>query len=331
MERPDCPLDAIEAPIWRIDADRRYNAANRAYADFLGTEPEGLVGRQFGEAHPPDVAAAHLEATDRVFREGRTVRTEERMADRSGSERVFAVTRSPKIGPDRQVEAVVCVAVDITDVHREAADLARQVREKQALMREVHHRVKNDLAELAGLLQLQVGAVESGADPAHALQASADRVLAMAQLHAHIFETRGTSRVRFRSFLEPLLDHLKGLYAPDGLADVVLASDDVEVGVRLAVPLAIVVNELVTNALKHAFPARRGGRVTVTVSGDDSSLTVLVADDGIGSAAAGAGADGDGTSLGLMLVRELCEQMRASLDVAAEGGTRVTIVVPLGL
>jgi PAS domain S-box-containing protein len=209
------------------------------------------------------------------------------------------------------------------------AELRKSLRDKEALLQEVHHRVKNNLQVICSLLNLKS---ESGKDPetVEILRDSQDRVRSMALIHEQLYQSQDLERVEFGSYLQDLASHLIRSYGTESArVRLTVAADDVPLSIAKAVPCGLIVNELVSNALKYAFPHERGGEISIALrAGPDQHLVLSVADDGIGLPAdAGSGR---AETLGLRLIQILTDQIDGTLSFSsAEGtGTQVRIVFP---
>lgn len=194
--------------------------------------------------------------------------------------------------------------------------------EKESLLKEVHHRVKNNLQLITSLLSLQAA---RSADPAVAEQfaESRNRVRSMALVHDNLYRAGSFARISMGPHLRTLCAHLRRAYVhrrrPVGLT---VDADDVTLDLDRAVSCGLIVNELVSNALKHAFAQRREGRITVTLRRQNfDRCSLVVEDDGIGLPADW---QSRGT-LGLQLVDDLTNQLRGHLDVTSDQGTTFTI------
>jgi PAS domain S-box-containing protein len=215
---------------------------------------------------------------------------------------------------------------NITDSKQAETSLKASLAEKEVLLREVHHRVKNNLAAIIALLEMQQKGI---ADPkaAASLRELAVRIKSMALVHEKLYRSDNLARIDFQDYLEPLTSNLRTTF---GVSDSVRCDIDaagIEFGLDQAIPCALIINELVTNAMKHAFPmgkpvagfATCDIRITVKMDGDECTLSV--ADNGIGLPP-----DLDWrscSSLGLRLVRMLGEhQLGGHILLDPTEGTR---------
>jgi two-component sensor histidine kinase len=214
---------------------------------------------------------------------------------------------------------------DIT-ARKEAEDALRiSLAEKEVLLKEVHHRVKNNLAAIMGLVDLQEQALDNQAARTALAELSA-RIRSMALVHEQLYQSENLSRIDFQSYLESLISHLRSSYERFGGIHVSVAAEGVEMGLDNAVPCGLLITELITNAYKYAFPAGRprpgtgGCEIAVSAAWDGATYTLTVADNGVGLPE-----DLDWTNtktLGLLLVKMLGQhQLQGTIEVDRTLGT----------
>jgi two-component sensor histidine kinase len=210
--------------------------------------------------------------------------------------------------------------------------LSLLLQEKQTLVQEIHHRVKNNLQMIVSLLNLHARQTNH-AHATEALSEAGSRVQAIARLHETLYTSQNLAEIDFGEYLQQLTHELQRLQGREEIA-VEVFTDDIVLGMDTAVPLGLIANELILNCFKHAFPNGRQGRVTLSVeyvrdsigsggSLDDAAIRLRVQDNGIGLPP---GLDVNNTeSMGLRLVQLLGRQMHA--EVQAQGGTGLTFTV----
>jgi two-component sensor histidine kinase len=194
--------------------------------------------------------------------------------------------------------------------------------EKEALLKEIHHRVKNNLQLISSLLSLQASKI---ADPsvAELFADSRNRVRSMALVHENLYRAGNFARISMEAHIQNLCAHLVRVYGGYS-RNVKLVTDveDLQLGIDRAVSCGLIINELVSNALKHAFPDDRTGRVEVALSRQGEKRCVLtVRDDGVGLPPG----YGDSDTLGLQLIQDLTQQLRGNIAVSHDRGTSFTI------
>ena len=213
---------------------------------------------------------------------------------------------------------------DITDRKRADEKVRASLREKEVLLKEIHHRVKNNLQVTSSMLKLQAAYIEDAA-ARELFMESQNRIRSMALVHEKLYRASDLSRIDLSEYADDLARLLFGSYGVDrGRIDLQIDADsEVFLSVETAVPCGLIINELLSNAVKHAFPDDRAGRVSIRVHRSGGELELAVADDGVGlpdtvdvEAA---------SSLGLQLVKTLADQLRARLEVRRVGGTEIVV------
>ena len=226
--------------------------------------------------------------------------------------------------PLRERALVILTVRDMTESWEQEEALRRALDDKNTLLKELYHRVKNNLQLIISLFNLQVRSV-SEEQARQALHDAASRVRAMALVHERLYQSGTLSSIRLDDYVRELCEQVAGAASAHqrGIA-VDVEAEPIEVGLDVAVPLGLLLNELVTNSLKHGFPGDRRGRVLVKlarVDGDNVRLTV--GDDGVGLPPSM-----DRTSrrsLGLKLVSALTEQLRARFTFDNQNGALATL------
>ncbi|HOX13227.1 MAG TPA: GAF domain-containing protein [Spirochaetia bacterium] len=202
---------------------------------------------------------------------------------------------------------------------RRAEDaLERQLREKETLLREVHHRIKNNLASIGGVLRLQLDSVPDDASRTAILDAAA-RVESMRVVYDKLLVSGDYREVSVREYLEGLLAAILDLFPDTGRIRIEPDIQEFELGTRTVFPLGTIVNELITNSMKHAFPGRDRGSLGIRVAREGNEIVLEVKDDGRGLPE---GFDPESsTGFGLQLVRMLAEQLNGSFSIRGGEGT----------
>ena len=214
---------------------------------------------------------------------------------------------------------------DITARKQAETELRESLREKTELLQEVHHRVKNNLQVMASLLNLQAIRVKNPA-ALEALRETQSRIRSMALLHETLYREGNVARVNCAAYLGQLCAHLAHAFG-NGQGRIRLdhRSAAVELEIDDAIPCGLMVNELVSNAFKHAFPDGSSGQITVELRAlPDGRLLLSVADDGVGLPAGKE--SGDSESLGMKLVHGLAQQINAALEIRRAQGTLTEIL-----
>jgi PAS domain S-box-containing protein len=316
-------LDSI--PDLLVVIDRQFRIM---YSNFKGHDqlqlPEGTACSTCYQRFklldaPCEDCSAHS-----VFETGRPV---EREMINPADGRVREVRGFPVLDASGQVMMVIEHVRDITERKRAEEELRASLEEKESLLKEVHHRVKNNLQIISSLLKLQARKVQS--PEVHGfLRDTQNRIRSMALLHETLYRSGNLARVELLQYAKNVCTHVASSYASGGgkirllhkIADLTLDLDR-------AIPAGLIISELVSNAFKHAYPSGSTGEILVELqSTAEHQLVLRVSDDGIGLSV---GADPQNAqSLGLLLVRSLTRQLDGRMSVSSGQGTVFEIVFP---
>ena len=213
---------------------------------------------------------------------------------------------------------------DITERKRAEAQIAASLKEKEALLKEIHHRVKNNLQVVSSLLSLQSNFIQ---DPQarEMFRESQDRVKLMALIHEKLCESRDQARIEFREYIRDLLSIVfRACRSKSDAITLDLQIDPIFLDIHNAVPVSLILNEMVSNCLRHAFPAGHRGVVTIYFKKHpQGQFCLVVRDNGIGVPK-----DFDletTASLGLRLIGILTRQIGGTLDFCSQGGTEFKV------
>jgi PAS domain S-box-containing protein len=347
-------LQAIPDIVYILDGNGRFVYLNEAIRE-LGYEPTALIGKHFSEiVRAEDVPRVSREAVlerlsgmvtgdsgaPKLFNERRSGRRmtrnlEVRLRPADGNLMMASVNSYGEVNclgyvlPEFEGVELGTVGIirDITLRKRHEQDLEAALAAKELLLKEIHHRVKNNLQVVSSLLNIEESAVED-VEARKVFLDCQNEIQTMAMVHEALYRSSSFDSVEMQSYFERLLDYLSGSYdaAQRGISCFVSAGD-ISLVLDDAMPVALAVNELVANCMKHAFPAGRGGSVRVSLEAGDEEYRLAVEDDGIGFEADLAAGSGIGTEL----VSALASQLKGSIDRSAGedgSGARVEIRFP---
>lgn len=218
------------------------------------------------------------------------------------------------------------VAERTAELEEMNARLCAALHEKEVLLREVHHRVKNNLQVISGLLTLQA----RNADPSLAdyFQASLARIQAMGRVHEQLYRADDVSSFDVGQFIQGIAAQLAAVHgaSSDQVRCRVEVRGDARVPLEIATPLALIVNEVIANAYKHAFPEGAGGEISVALDESEAGTRIVIADNGVGLPVDHA--ERSRRSMGMRLIQLLARQIGATLDIECSAGTRFRLALP---
>ncbi|MES2389202.1 MAG: PAS domain S-box protein [Bacteroidota bacterium] len=214
---------------------------------------------------------------------------------------------------------------DVSERRKNEEQIKTSLHEKEILIKEIHHRVKNNMAVISGLLHLQSNYL-SDPDTIAIFRESQNRIKGMALIHEQLYQGSSFSTIDFGKYLDSLIAHIARSYLSKGQVSLSLKAENASLNLTDAVPCGLIVNELISNSCKHAFPEGTKGHIVVSFSKVDNICTLSVSDNGAGLPdSAMPGARAPGVSLGMTLVYELSKQIRAGLEIVAYKGTTYTL------
>jgi PAS domain S-box-containing protein len=309
---------------WNVGAQR-----------MLGYGASEMTGQPFHKIFTPEDVACGAPEEEIEGAKAKGNSEDERWHLRKDGTRFFASGVLTAVRDTQGVlQGFVKIMRDVTE-HRLAeeklkqqADLLRtSVAEKEALLKEVHHRVKNNLQVIVSLLNLQARQIDEERVLA-LFEETRNRVLAISSIHEQLYRGTSFAQIELTTYTRKLAPDLVRFYNLEDRVKLELAGDEnVTLELERAVPFAMLLNELVSNACKHAFPPPRTGTIRIAIQQDGSRIELTVADTGQGLPA---GFDYQQTSsLGLMLVHGMVRQLRGTIELRSDSGAVVRVVFPV--
>ena len=306
------------------DKDLRYREVINPQ---LGLTAEEMIGKTDYDLVSKEDADVLTTIKRKVLETGVAVHTEVPIVDKSGVKNYFSGTFIPRKNAAGEIDGIIGYFRNITERKQANEKILAALAEKEILIREIHHRVKNNLQIITGLLDM----TRSRAHDAPTREILTDMMLkirTMAQIHTRLYESHQSGRVNMADQIRDMVAGLSGIYGKSGTeVDCIIEAGDVSLDVDKAVPCALAVNEILSNSFKHAFTGKRKGTVHISARSDPESIHIRIEDNGVGIPA-----DVDperSSSLGLKLIRNLVSQLHGTVSIEnTGGGTRVTMDFP---
>ena len=218
----------------------------------------------------------------------------------------------------------VTVFEDISSRRRSEDKIKASLKEKEVLLQEIHHRVKNNMQIISSLLNLQTRYVGDDEVALDVLKESQNRVTTMAMIHEKLYQSNDFMNIDIGSYIEKLVKDLLYSYAiPQGRIVPRIYSDDIQLNIETSIPCGLIISELVSNSLKYAFPDDKNGEILISLRETDNCYILTVGDDGIGLSENFDFTNTD--SLGLELVNNLVDQIDGTIKLDTSCGTKFTI------
>jgi PAS domain S-box-containing protein len=223
------------------------------------------------------------------------------------------LSSNPIINDEDEIVGFIAIQEDITEQKKRDEELKESLKEKEILLSEIHHRVKNNLAIISGLLELNLYQEEKSSTE-EIIKDSQLRIKAMANVHEMLYESDSFSNISFSKYIDGLIESISNSFKDHNFTlNVKKNIEEVDLNVNQAIPCGLILNELITNALKHAFKRRNYGTVQIDLHHNQGVIELKVEDDGTGIP------DDKNPlefqSLGLTLIKILSQQLDADLDI----------------
>ena len=323
QERLRLIFNASPAGIILVDASGVIIHANEEMARMFGCTLDELIGSSYpSHVHPEERQTGDTKMRSLIAGEVDNVSTERYYVRKDGTGFWGYLSGRRQTDKNGNFLNLLGIILDVTDRKRTEDILISSLREKEVLLKEIHHRVKNNLQVMSSLLHLQ----SQHSDDARVLdifRESANRVRTMALIHDRLYRSVNLSSINFREYVTDLARDLVGTYGTGKDVRLSVDVDPVAFDIDTAMPLGLLINELVSNALKHGFPDTTGGILRIGLHANCSHMTLSVFDNGVGFPE---DLDFmDTPTLGMQLVVTLVEQLEGTIELRREKGTEFTI------
>lgn len=330
-------IEEIEEGYYELDLKGNYTFVNDFQVRLLGYSRDEMIGMNYRMITPPEKVKEGYEIYNRVYQTGGIIKKVNLIQIRKDG---IPLIVENSISPLRNRQGVIVgfrgISRDSTESKRAEEQILASLKEKEILLREIHHRVKNNLQVVQSLLNLQAGKMK---DPLaiEAFRDSRDRIRAMALVHEKLYQSVNLAFIDMSDYLKNLgirIFHSSQVYSD--LVQFKVEARDIHLGVDMAVPVGLIVTELISNALKYAFhclkkegSGKEGkGELFLRFSQGEGNFILIVADNGIGLPEEIDLSTTD--SLGFQLVTALVEQLHGTIEVIREKGTAFRITFPEG-
>ena len=310
--------------MWTITKDLRLTSFNQNYAnsifDFYGYYPE--VGKTMRSPKTKEFHSIWDGKYEEVFA-GRQVEFISERTKLNGEKIIRQMILYPIKDADGNVVEATGMGFDITENKKNEERISQSLKEKDVLLKEVHHRVKNNMQVISSILNLQSSYVRD-AYALNLLKECQNRIKSMAFIHESLYQTKNFESVNFSEYVTTLSKNLVHTYSINTKKiKLILTLDDLMLNLDASIPCGLIINEIISNSLKYAFPDNRDGIIFVTLRVDKNKVKIEVGDNGVGIPE---NVDIKNTqTLGLQLVDTLVEQISGTLKLNRSKGTIFSI------
>lgn len=284
---------------------------NDAFENLTGYTRGEVIGSSFNKLNGPKTSAKEQKKLQNALEDWRTYETEFINYRKDGSEYWIHVSFAPVKNANYSYSHWVVVGRDITNRKERETELQDSLREKETLLMEIHHRVKNNLAVVSSMMQLQA-MEETSESLQEKLYDSVGRIRTMVTIHELLYESGSFSKIDFSVNLKKLVSMIVDMIQSNKKIDMQFDCESVELNVNQAIPASLIVNEVITNAIKHAFKGRDDNQISLELSESVNNVTIKISDNGIGLPETPK--KRKGSSLGLQLIDVLAKQLNSEYE-----------------
>lgn len=317
FEEAPSPKCLLEGP------ELRYVIANKAYRQVVGQED--IIGKRVIDVVPEIGEQGYIDLLEAVYQTGVPYVGYEdpiqidKLKEGSKQEYIFNLLFAPLFDEDGNVYGVFVEAMDFSEQIAYQQQLKESLREKETLLAEIHHRVKNNLAIVTGMMQLQAMETED-TDLQGALRSAQQRIQTIATIHELLYGSDSLSHLNFGENVKQLVDNLEDIYDTGKQIAVDLQVEQLPMNINQAIPCALMVNEVVTNAYKHAFSNKKEGKIGIRLHEKEGNVVVEIADNGVGIPDH-VMQEGSST-IGMTLINLLKQQLEGRVEFSNQNGTK---------
>ena len=320
----DLIFESANVGIYVTDKSGKVIKVNKAYCKRYGYAESELIGYYFTKVLPEKMRARADDLHHRYI----SGETEEGAGEwqvqcKDGSIKDTYVTAARMQTKEGNVFKITTVT-DITEKKRYTRQLERTIQEKEQLIREVHHRVKNNLNVVSGLLALQADKVEDDPRIHRLFMESINRIKTLSIVHEKLYKRDNLAFIAFNQYVENLAQNLYDTYLEsDKNVKLALELQPIELNLDQAISAGLIINEVISNSLKYAFPNGASGEILISLEANNDAITLGIKDDGIGLPPNFKSSESP--TLGMQLVHTLSKQLDASLTLESKNGVSVQL------
>lgn len=312
-------FESAQEAILMTDREGNIIRVNNEFTRLFGYTLDEIIGRSIDDfIAPSDLHEEAVAATENITH-GKNFSIESVRQTKDGNRINVSILGSP-IVINEEIVGMYGIYRDITERKMAEDKIIASLKEKEVMLQEIHHRVKNNLQIISSLLRLQSRLIE---DPAFVemFKESQNRIQSMASIHEQLYKSKDYAKINFGTYAQNLIVHLFQTYAisPNKI-EMETNTEDVLIDINNAIPCGLICNELVSNSIKHAFPEDKKGKIIFKLHSEkEGKVLILISDNGIGIPKE---IDlQNPKTLGMQLVNDLIEQIKGTIELDRKGGT----------
>ena len=319
-------VDNLPQAIFLKNLDSEYISCNRNFAHLLNTPQEEILGKTDLDFYPPETAGKYRKYDTEVLKKGSGIQREECLL--IDNKEISMLTNKIPIHDEKgSINGVLGISWDITEIKENEHELEKLVEERETLVHEIHHRVKNNMSMVISLINLKASDLKN-AEARQILIDSQNRIRSMALIHEKLYLSDNITLIEAKEYITTfsaeLLDSLNYF---DSRIDLAFDIDDLLLELSPLIYIGLLINEAVTNSIKYAFKNIPDPQIEIKLKKTGrSEMSLIISDNGIGINVEDSDSD---NPIGLEIIDMLIIQLNASKEVYTENGTKYIIRIPL--
>lgn len=310
-------LDSLSGIFCVLNSELEIERVNKKFLELLDYTREEVSGSPFYKFIAKE-DHAKVEKEIQQIQETGEASIELRLQHKDGSQDHYLLTGT--LLHEEETGYILGTGIDISDRVKAEREIKEALKEREILLTEVHHRVKNNLAVISGMMQLQIHETEQEQELLiKKLKDCQSRIKSMGLIHELLYQSNNFSHICLKDTVKRLVEEISTMTEIDKQMDVNVNLDTIDLNLNQAIPCILILNELLTNVNKHAFPEHNGGKIDLTLKEDEGRISLTVKDNGVGLPESVT--IKNATSLGFKLVEVLTKQLKADLKYSSDGGS----------
>ncbi len=314
--------------IYRINFDGVLTFASSSWTLLLGHNIADVIGKPYTDfVHPDDAELCRDFIRKAVNSSERQSGVDYRVKHADGSWRIHTSGAVPVRDDSGVFTGFVGIAKDVTDRKNSEDEVKKLLKEKELLLKEVHHRIKNNMCTISGLLYIQVDSVKSE-EAAAALNDARNRVQSMLGIYDKLYRSDDFRKISSKDYLTSLISGIHSTFPGASEVGIEMNIEEYILDSEILFPVGIIINELISNVYKYAFPLKSKGVINISFTGkSDNLIEIIFKDNGVGIPAEAL--SGESSGFGMNLVKVLVEQISGELQLIHNNGTEYRISFPV--
>ena len=323
-ERYKSIFEGSRDAIFIADENARFVEVNQAACELTGYSREELLNMRIPDLHGEADLHAYKKYFHRIMK-GESILSKAKILRKDGT-KVDTEFSNKRIFIDG-IPYIHTVARDISEWIKAKEKIKTSLKEKEIMLHEIHHRVKNNMQIIISLMRIQ-GRKAKYKETKKYLQTLQDRVYSMSLIHDHFYKETQLDKINVASYIKELINHLFFIHnKKEGQIKITLDLEEIYLDLNKAIPFGMLINEIITNILKHAFPGRKKGELSLRLYRDGNrKIRLLVNDNGIGIPEE-VNIENPST-IGLQLIKDLTQQLGGEIQIKSNGGTKIKLIFP---